>query len=235
MARLGSEFKSLVQPAANEDVVETLSSLWMRLRAPVIAPMVQFSINVCLVMVFMLFMERIYMCTVLFYVKLFRRTPNKMYKFEPMKDDVELGNSHYPMVLVQVFQLSIGAACGLAWPADRIIIQILDDSTDPEIKSMVQAECQRWAGKGINIKYEVRPNRVGYKAGALREGMKRSYVRLCDYVAIFDADFQPESDFLNRTIPYLVHNADVGLVQARWKFESDQSIDLSRSVSARRA
>lgn len=83
---------------------------------------------------------------------------------------------------------------------------------------MVQAECQRWAGKGINIKYEVRPNRVGYKAGALREGMKRSYVRLCDYVAIFDADFQPESDFLNRTIPYLVHNADVGLVQARWKF-----------------
>lgn len=102
MARLGSEFKSLVQPAANEDVVETLSSLWMRLRAPVIAPMVQFSINVCLVMVFMLFMERIYMCTVLFYVKLFRRTPNKMYKFEPMKDDVELGNSHYPMVLVQV-------------------------------------------------------------------------------------------------------------------------------------
>jgi beta-mannan synthase len=118
----------------------------------------------------------------------------------------------------EVYQLSIGAACNLAWPADRIIIQILDDSTDPEIKALVHSECQRWAGKGINIKYEVRPNRVGYKAGALREGMKRSYVRLCDYVAIFDADFQPESDFLHRTIPYLVHNADVGLVQARWKF-----------------
>ncbi|KAL3685302.1 hypothetical protein R1sor_003324 [Riccia sorocarpa] len=226
MARLGSDFKTLVQPASNEDMVETLSSLWMRLRAPVIAPIVQFAINFCLVMVLMLFLERIYMCVVLVYSKLFRRSPQRMYKFEPMRDDVELGNSHYPMVLVQVpmynerevFQLSIGAACGLAWPADRIIIQILDDSTDPEIKAMVQAECQRWAGKGINIKYEVRQGRSGYKAGALREGMKRSYVRLCDYVAIFDADFQPESDFLNRTIPYLVHNPDVGLVQARWKF-----------------
>jgi beta-mannan synthase len=35
---------------------------------------------------------------------------------------------------LQVYQLSIGAACGLSWPSDRIIIQVLDDSTDPIIK-----------------------------------------------------------------------------------------------------
>jgi beta-mannan synthase len=35
---------------------------------------------------------------------------------------------------VQVYGVSIGAACGLSWPADRIIVQVLDDSTDPVIK-----------------------------------------------------------------------------------------------------
>lgn len=92
---------------------------------------------------------------------------------------------------------------------------------------MVEVECQRWASKGINIKYEIRDNRNGYKAGALKEGMKHSYVRDCDYVAIFDADFQPEPDFLWRTIPFLVNNPDVGLVQARWKFGNTLSLFFS--------
>lgn len=88
---------------------------------------------------------------------------------------------------------------------------------------MVEMECQRWASKGINIKYEIRDNRSGYKAGALKEGMKHSYVKQCDYVVIFDADFQPEPDFLWRTIPFLLHNPDIALVQARWKFGQSSS------------
>lgn len=87
-----------------------------------------------------------------------------------------------------------------------------------KMQELVQLECKRWANKGVNIKYEVRDNRNGYKAGALKEGMKHSYVKQCDYVAIFDADFQPEPDYLWRTIPFLVHNPEIGLVQARWKF-----------------
>lgn len=83
---------------------------------------------------------------------------------------------------------------------------------------MVEQECKRWASKGVNIKYEIRDNRKGYKAGALKEGMKHNYVKMCDFVAIFDADFQPEFDFLLRTVPFLVHNPEIGLVQARWKF-----------------
>lgn len=86
------------------------------------------------------------------------------------------------------------------------------------MQELKKLECQRWASKGINIKYEIRDNRKGYKAGVLREGMKHGYVKQCDYVAIFDADFQPEPDFLCRTIPFLVHNPEIGLVQARWKF-----------------
>ena len=79
-------------------------------------------------------------------------------------------------------------------------------------------ECHRWMSKGVNIKYEVRGNRKGYKAGALKEGLKHDYVKDCQYIAMFDADFQPESDFLLRTIPFLVHNPEIALVQARWRF-----------------
>lgn len=86
------------------------------------------------------------------------------------------------------------------------------------VQDLVEMECQKWASKGMNIRYEIRDNRNGYKAGALKQGMKHSYVKQCDYVAIFDADFQPEPDFLWRTVPFLVHNPQLALIQARWKF-----------------
>lgn len=82
----------------------------------------------------------------------------------------------------------------------------------------MEAECEKWLQKGINIHLETRDNRKGYKAGAMKEGMKCSYVKDCDYVAIFDADHQPGSNFLEQTVPYLIHNPDVALVQSRWKF-----------------
>ncbi|KAH9612071.1 hypothetical protein KSS87_009183 [Heliosperma pusillum] len=200
--------------------------IWEHTKAPLVVPLLKLMVVICLGMSLMLFVERVYMGIVICLVKIFCKKPEKRYKWEALKEDVELGNSNYPMVLVQipmfnereVYQMSIGAACGLSWPSDRIIIQVLDDSTDPIIKNMVEMECQRWAGKGINIKYEIRGNRKGYKAGALKEGMKHDYVQECDYVAIFDADFQPEPDYLWRTIPFLVHNPQIGLVQARWKF-----------------
>uniref|UniRef100_M8D284 Glycosyltransferase 2-like domain-containing protein n=1 Tax=Aegilops tauschii TaxID=37682 RepID=M8D284_AEGTA len=77
------------------------------------------------------------------------------------------------------------------------------------MSELVQVECRRWARKGVNINYEIRDNRRGYKAGALKEGMKHGYVKDCYLVAIFDADFQWCS------IPFLVHNPDIALVQAR--------------------
>jgi beta-mannan synthase len=225
---MGVVSEALVQDGQGLSVVlDQLVQLWLMVRAPIVAPLLQLAVNLCLVMVTMLFVERIFMCGVLVVVKLLGRTPKTTYKFEPMKDtDLEFGNSAYPMVLVQipmynekeVYQLSIQAACGLLWPADRIVIQVLDDSTDPFIKELVQMEVQRWASKGINIRYEIRSNRNGYKAGALKQGMRHDYVRLCDYVAIFDADFQPEPEFLHRTVPFLIHNPELALVQARWKF-----------------
>ncbi|KAF7133575.1 hypothetical protein RHSIM_Rhsim09G0010300 [Rhododendron simsii] len=175
-------------------------------RVPAIAPVLRWTVAVCLAMSIMVLVDRVYMGIVIMGVKLLRRRGVKKYKWEAIKGDLE------------VYQLSIGAACRLSWPLDRIIIQVLDDSTDPAIKELVEVECRSWASKGMNIKHETRENRNGYKAGALKEGMRRSYANNCEYVAIFDADFQPEPDFLWRAIPFLLHNPDLALVQARWKF-----------------
>lgn len=87
-----------------------------------------------------------------------------------------------------------------------------------DAQDLVKNECDEWSKKGINIRYETRKDRAGYKAGNLKEGMKHSYVECCEYVAMFDADFQPEPDFLMKTIPFLVHNPKLALVQSRWKF-----------------
>nr|GLL40099.1 glucomannan 4-beta-mannosyltransferase 9-like [Ipomoea trifida] len=219
-------------------VPDGVGVVWEQAKAVLMVPLLRGMVWVCLAMLIMTLAEKLYLGVMVAYVKLFRRRPEKQYKWEAMKkdNDLEVGDSVYPMVLVQlpmcnekkVYQLSIGAACSLSWPADRIIVQVLDDSSDPTIKELVQEECRRWAGKGVNIKCESRENRKGFKAGALKEGMKHSYVKLCEYVVIFDADFQPDPDFLYRTIPYLVHNPNLALVQASWKFVNSDECMLTR-------
>jgi len=94
----------------------------------------------------------------------------------------------------------------------------------------VKGECERWAAEGINVKYETRKDRAGYKAGNLKEGMRHAYVRGCEFVAMFDADFQPAPDFLVKTVPFLVHNPSLALVQTRWKF--GESLSRARSLAA---
>ncbi|BAT90470.1 hypothetical protein LR48_Vigan08g142700 [Vigna angularis] len=220
----------------NFDVTAQMRMVWEVIKAPLIVPLLNLAVYICLAMALMLFMERVYMGIVIILVKLFWKKPHQRYRFEPLQEDEELGNTNFPVVLVQipmfnekeVYKVSIGAACNLSWPADRLVIQVLDDSTDPAIKQMVEMECQRWASKGINITYQIRETRGGYKAGALKEGLKRSYVKHCEYVAIFDADFRPEPDFLRRSIPFLVGNPDIALVQARWRFVNADECLLTR-------
>ena len=93
-------------------------------------------------------------------------------------------------------------------------------------QELVRRECERWSTEGVTITFEIRDNMNGYKAGAPREGMKHSYVKQCDYIAIFDADFQPEPDFLHRTVPFLIHNPKLALVQGRWEFGNIPYIEL---------
>ena len=103
-------------------------------------------------------------------------------------------------------------------------VQVLDDSTD-ETQEVARACVERHAVQGMPITYIHRTNREGYKAGALESGLKTAKG---EFVAIFDADFIPEPDFLRRTIPYFLNpdgGEQIGMVQTRWTYlNSDYSL-----------
>lgn len=104
--------------------------------------------------------------------------------------------------ITQVYQQSIAAVCFQDWPKDRMLVQILDDSDDLGVQGLIKAEVQKWQQRGVHIIYHHRLIRTGYKAGNLKSAMSCDYVKNYEFVAIFDADFQPTPDFLKNTIPY---------------------------------
>ena len=105
----------------------------------------------------------------------------------------------------------VESVCRIDYPKHLMEIQVLDDSTD-ETAEVAELAVRRWAAQGFDITYLHRTDRTGFKAGALDAGLK---VATGEYVAIFDADFVPPVDFLQRTLPHFA-NPQVGMVQARW-------------------
>jgi len=97
------------------------------------------------------------------------------------------------------------------YPKDKLEIQVLDDSTDESFDTTA-TQIQKLQKTGLDIKHISRENRVGFKAGALKEGLTTAKG---EYIAIFDADFLPQKDWLLRTIPYF-KNPEIGVVQTRW-------------------
>jgi cellulose synthase/poly-beta-1,6-N-acetylglucosamine synthase-like glycosyltransferase len=92
--------------------------------------------------------------------------------------------------------------CNLDWPKSKILVQILDDSDDPTTQLLIKEEVNKWQQEGAHILYRHRVIRDGYKAGNLKSAMNCCYVKDYEFVAIFDADFQPTPDFLKRTVPH---------------------------------
>ncbi len=97
------------------------------------------------------------------------------------------------------------------YPSDKFQIQVLDDSTD-ETKDVIAKKVSEVAATGINIQHIHRTDRTGYKAGALDDAMDQVEG---EFIGIFDADFIPEPDFLQKTMPYF-RDEKVGVVQTRW-------------------
>ncbi len=125
----------------------------------------------------------------------------------------------YPTVTIQlpiynemyVADRLIDAVCQIDYPREFLEIQVLDDSTD-ETCHVAEQAVRRQAARGIDITYIHRTDRTGYKAGALEAGMR---VAKGECIAIFDADFMPTVDFLQRTVPFFV-DPQIAMVQARW-------------------
>ncbi|CAI0464347.1 unnamed protein product [Linum tenue] len=224
----------LTTPLEFKDFFDSIYSRWVLFRGEYIAPPLQFLANACILLFLVQSIDRLVLCLGCFWIRF-----NKI-KPVPKQDviaDMESGEKGYfPMVLVQipmcnekeVYQQSIGAVCNLDWPKSKLLIQVLDDSDDPTTQLLINEEVQKWQQEGANILYRHRVIRDGYKAGNLKSAMNCSYVKDYEFVAIFDADFQPTSDFLKRTVPHFKNNEELGLVQARWSFVNKDENLLTR-------
>jgi cellulose synthase/poly-beta-1,6-N-acetylglucosamine synthase-like glycosyltransferase len=139
-----------------------------------------------------------------------------------------------PRVLLQlpiyneryVIERLLQAVAKLDYPHELLTIQLLDDSTD-ETTAIAAGIITKLASQGIKIDHIRRVDRSGYKAGAMRAGLK---LDSSDFVTIFDADFIPHPDFLRKIIGYF-SNPKVGMVQTRWEHLNENYSLLTKLLS----
>ena len=110
-----------------------------------------------------------------------------------------------------VVERLIDAVSNLNYPREKIEIQILDDSND-DTTAIILKKVESLRQLKLDIKLIHRENRSGYKAGALDHGLR---LAKGEFIAIFDADFIPDANFLNNTL-HIFSDPTVGAVQTRW-------------------
>lgn len=138
---------------------------------------------------------------------------------DPPSVTIQLPVYNEPFVVKRL----VRAAARQQYPAHRLQIQLLDDSTDKTTETAVRLVAY-YQKKGVNISLLRRAERTGYKAGALAAALPQASG---DLIAIFDADFVPPPDFLQQTVPHFLADGRVGMVQARWGHLNDQESALT--------
>ena len=138
----------------------------------------------------------------------------------PDPRDLPEPDESWPVVTIQlplfneatVAERLIDACAAIDYPRRKLEIQVLDDSTDDTV-NVVANRVEKWQERGLDIVHIHRTDRTGYKAGALENGIR---LARGDYVAVFDADFLPQPEFLRQMMPHFFENDSLGMVQARW-------------------
>ncbi len=144
----------------------------------------------------------------------------KAKKEEESCDSYDFSNAdEIPLVTIQlpvynemyVMERLLTNIAKIEYPKNKLEIQVLDDSTDESFASTA-IQISELQKTGLDIQHITRENRVGFKAGALKEGLKTAKG---EFIAIFDADFLPDKNWLFNTLPYF-KNPEIGVVQTRW-------------------
>jgi cellulose synthase/poly-beta-1,6-N-acetylglucosamine synthase-like glycosyltransferase len=155
------------------------------------------------------------------------------FKHRDTKEAETLPLQEFPAVTVQlpifnelyVVRRLIEASCAIKYPADKLEIQVLDDSTD-ETVNLVETIVSEMKERGHNIRHVRRSSRKGFKAGALKDGLETA---TGEFIAIFDADFVPREEFLLKTLPYFYSDKKIGMVQTRWEHLNSEYSLLTRT------
>ena len=143
---------------------------------------------------------------------------HRKYGNKKQKSDDQLNKNSFVTIQLPLYnelyvvKRLIDSVCKIEYPKDKFEIQVLDDSTD-ETKDIVAEIITEKQKEGFDIKQIRRADRKGFKAGALKEGLKTAKGK---FIAIFDADFLPKKDFLNKTLSFF-SDENVGMVQTRWE------------------
>lgn len=111
-----------------------------------------------------------------------------------------------------VVERLVNTICSIDYPKDKLEIQVLDDSTDETVQ-ITEKIVGKKRKEGFDIHHIRRESREGFKAGALKEGLK---IAKGEFIAIFDADFIPNKNFLKKTLAFFA-DEKVGMVQTRWE------------------
>lgn len=122
-------------------------------------------------------------------------------------------------------QRLLRAVTRLDYPAHRLQIQVLDDSTD-DTAELVKSLVEEYKSKGVDIAWIHRTDRKGYKAGALNEALSKARGK---FIAILDADFVPRPDWLKRTVPLFLSHQSLGCLQTRWGHTNRKYNSLTRA------
>jgi len=150
--------------------------------------------------------------------------------------NAETPSAELPRVLVQLPLFNEGTLvkrileqiADLDWPAERLQVQVLDDSTEAASLAASRSAVDCMQKRGMDVRLFHRQQRTAFKAGALAAGLQRSQA---PFVAVFDADFLPPRDFLRRTLARLLADQRLAYVQARWGHQNAADSLLTRAQS----
>ena len=216
-------------------VMKQHASIWgdniARFRISFVSPVLQIAVGCLSLLSCLVAADRLFHVYVTVWWRYFTRK-NALERFNHIK--LEGHEAKYPTVCVQLPMFNETDVCAhviecareMQWPRSKLLIQVLDDSTCPETRAIIEESLELCREQGIQTQYRWRSNRTGYKAGAMADAM--GDLGLYAYIAVFDADFSPDPDFLLKTVPFLVANPHVGFVQARWTFTNATENVLTR-------
>lgn len=129
----------------------------------------------------------------------------------------------------EIIELTLLAARNLDYPSDRTRIFLLDDggtqarlANDPGGHRQARADTLQSLCDSLDVEYRTRATNDNAKAGNLSAGLTHSDG---EFIAIFDCDHMPSADFLDKTLPLLLADNDLWLVQTPHTFLTPDAFD----------